>query len=176
MISNVALIRHSQTYWNLQTDRLGYDDGLDNLTPTGIVQSVQLTPEIYRLILAYSWRVRVFCSESRRTLQTAMFGWVWYFPIHRDSRLNEFETDKDLLSTLTILTRKERQLPPSLLEVQNRMIDFLQSLDPTYCNLAFSHGASIATVYHAVDPDQTHIPRNATIHPFNLRNGILTLP
>lgn len=62
------------------------------------------------------------------------------------------------------ITRKERQLPKPLMEVQQRMMSFLQSLDPTYCNIAFSHGASIATAYHAVDPNRTLIPRNATIN------------
>lgn len=175
MESNIVLIRHAHTYWNLQTNRLGYNDDLDNLTPQGIVQSLQLSPEIYRLILSYSWRIRLFCSESRRTLQTAIFAWVWHFPIQRDSCLNEFETDCDFLSTIAILARKEKILPPSLLDVQRRMINFLVSLDPTYCNLVFSHGASIATVYHAVDPAQTHIPRNATLNTFNLYKGNLTL-
>lgn len=175
MYPNVALIRHAYTYWNGDPNRSGYTNELDNLTLRGIIQSLQLSPEIYALIMAYSWRVRVYCSESRRTLQTAIFAWVWHLPIYRDSRLNEFEADGGFRSIINTLTRREKQLPPSLMEVQQRMMDFLQSLDPTYCNIAFSHGASIATAYHAVDPNRTHIPGNATINLFGLHNGTLTL-
>lgn len=176
MQPNIIIVRHAHTYWNC-CDRVGYTDELDRLTPQWILQAIGLWPKLQWLIEAFWWKVNIACSETRRTYETAVHAGVITpfsnFTIH--SHLNEFETDENFLSSLASLRKKDLILPDWLTQVQDRMLKYLRTLDESRLHILFSHGASIWTVYHAVDPWLATIPGNASINTFTLKNWVLTI-